>query len=423
MQAVSLFVVAVTAVAAEPSADRRSPTSWPPASPRATTRPTTRVARGDHIVVYKKGVAINWTKRQVELQGTIAFRQGPLELFACATDRYGGDKTHESIVLLKGRPLHIFQALGLIGLEPGSPPRWNEATNKIIPATGQPVTVRVEWIFDGHRREASAHEWMRRIDKPDESLEPLHWVFSGSRPMPDGGILADEDGTVITLVDFDGAIISLREHHPRDYSQMWIEARTEKIPPMNAPCTVLVQAAGLWITLDRFGRVHVGAKRHDDVSLAKTVERYLRKHSMGRVFVLVAPTTLETDVNRLSGVLHAAGVSDGQLQVYRQPEACFPKDDPRAGRAFLRDQLRLQRSLLESAQREHGGWLEQLAERHARFQARATAVGEYVTRLRKGLTDLADRAARPAGPAAGAAGEKVGPDRPDQPASPTTDPP
>lgn len=367
---------------------------------RVTTRSTSRRTESrpavhGRKVAFQPGVVINWGERQVELAGKIALREGPLELFACATDLYGGDKTHESIVLLRARPLHVFQALGLIGLEPGRPARYDVANQKVIPATGQAVEVRVRWRANGKQREVDASDWMRLIDKPDEPLEPLPWVFAGSAPRPEGGILADEDGTVITTVDFDGSIVTLSTHHPRDYSQLWIEARPEAIPPMDTPCTVIVRAAGLRLVMDRFGRLFCRGERLDEAGLAGLVRNHLERMPGGAIDVEVAPTALRADVERLRSRLKALGVGPDRVRINRGPASAFPKDDPQAGRAFLRDQLPLQRSLLDSVAEERQRLTSQLSSRHAALGQRVSAVAEYVARLRQGLSELVGASTQP----------------------------
>ncbi len=404
-----MSMLALVVLAGE--SDRGGPTS----SSRPALRSTTRDGGGDHIVIYKPGVGINWTRRQVELTGKVALREGMLELFACATDVYGGDKTHESIMLLDARPLHAYQALGLIGLKPGRPAQWVPETNTMLPATGQPLELRVEWLHDGRPREVDVSEWMQLADRPETRLGPLPWVFAGSGPTADGGILADEDGTVATVVDFDGSIICLSALHPSDYDQLWIAARPDKVPQLDMPCTLIVRAAGLWLAMDRFGRVTTNGRRLGPDDLAKEVRRYLKTAPKGLVHVLVAPTALPADVQALRKRLRDAGASDKAVQVYRQPASSFPADDPKAGKALLQDRLPLQESLLKSARREHKHLLDQLTTRQAAFERRTSAVADYVARLRNGLTHPTTAATTaPAG-----APERMGPSLPTTRVTPT----
>lgn len=362
-----------------------------PAASQAASRPLSGSGGGDHIVVYKPGVAINWTRRQVELAGRIALREGPLELFACATAFDGSAKTHESIVLLEGRPLHIYQALGLVGLQPGHPPRWDSRANKAVPATGQPLELRVEWVFDGQRQEADVGEWMQFGGEPNRPVGPLPWVFAGSVARPDGSILADEDGTVATVVDFDGSIIGLSASHSADNSQLWLAARPSKIPPLNAPCTLIVRALGLRLEMDRFGRVSVDRRRLDPESLADEVRRYLKANPQGILYVLVAPTASEADIQVMRRHLRAAGAPDSAVRVLRQPDTDFPANDPAASKALLRSQLPLQQSMFDAARREHARLIEQMSRQRRDLEKRTSVVAEYISWLEEGLARLAGR--------------------------------
>lgn len=386
MIAVRFLTAVVLAASSSPSA-RSAPSSTPMTRP--ASRPTSAPAGGDHIVIYRPGVGINWTRRQVELTGKVALREGELELFACATDVYGGDKTHESIMWVEARPLHVYQALGLIGLEPGKPAQYDAKANRMLPATGQPLELLVEWLDDGRRRQVDVSAWMQHIKAPAKPLGPLPWVFAGSAPRSEGGILADEDGTVATVVDFDGSIVCLSANHPRDYDRLWVAARPEAVPHLDMPCTLIIRAAGLRIELDRFGRVSVAGRRVGPDELVEAVKRYLKATPKGAVHVLVAPTALKADVRTLRERLRAAGAPDSAIQIQRQPETAFPDDDPEAGKAFLKNQLPLQRSLLDSARQEHRRLIEQLTSRRSALQQRAAAVTDYIARVRSGLTNLA----------------------------------
>ena len=110
------------AVAAQLTESRPTPT---------TTQPK--------IIDYQRGVRINWRDREVEVDGQVVLREGALELFACSPLT----REHESIVCVDARPLHIYQALGLIGLNPGRPSYFDPDTRRYYPARGDPVEIEV----------------------------------------------------------------------------------------------------------------------------------------------------------------------------------------------------------------------------------------------------------------------------------------
>src|SRR5262249_54255169 len=131
-------------------------------------------------------------------------RDQALELFACT----GGAKAHESIVGLAARPLHIYQALGLIGFEPGAPGWYDEKTQTVHRATGDAVDVLVRWTDGGKTRMVSACDWMLDLST-EKPLRKTHWVFCGSQKLEDGSFGADMYGTVITTVDFGTSILTI----------------------------------------------------------------------------------------------------------------------------------------------------------------------------------------------------------------------
>lgn len=170
----------------------------------ASSSATSSANASQRVVQFQPGVRIDWTRHQVELDSEVILREGPLELFACS----GGAKAHESIVMLKARPLHIFQALGLLGLQAGRPSWWDEKTRVLHRATGDPVDVLIEWQTSRGTSSAHAYEWMLDLST-DKPLRPTHWVFAGSEKLDDGSFGADLYGTVITVVDFGTSILTI----------------------------------------------------------------------------------------------------------------------------------------------------------------------------------------------------------------------
>lgn len=205
-------------------------------------------------VQYQPGVMIDWWKKQVLLAGEIVLREGELELFACSPNT----KEHETIVRVRCRPVHVFQALGLIGLEPGKPPLYDNKTKEVVPATGQRLDINVRWTADGRTQTVPIWQWLwnKQDNRPSD---PVEWVFSGSMVTKEGYLLADMDGTVITVVDFESALISVPAHHTSSNADLWLQAYTEKIPPAGTPVTVIIEAgkAQLTFRLDDMGQLYV----------------------------------------------------------------------------------------------------------------------------------------------------------------------
>lgn len=187
---------------------------------------------------FAPGVRIDWSDRAIEVDGVVVLREGPLELFACSPRT----REHESIVAVKARPMHVFQAMGLIGLEPGSPVRYDHHQDRPIPPRGETLELSVRYGSHDSARVVPLEAWILDVSsrKPPERIE---WVFAGSRTSGDGRFGADADGTVICVVDFETALITVGALHTSANEQLWLTANTEAIPPLDTPCTLLIRSA------------------------------------------------------------------------------------------------------------------------------------------------------------------------------------
>lgn len=184
------------------------------------------------------GVRIDWKQKVVELDAKVVLRDGPLELLACSPR----SREHESILVVPARPQDIYHALGLIGLEPGKPPRYDDATQRSIPATGQRLELAVRVTRDGESRTTPVERWLLATD--GRQIEGrLNWVFAGSHKAPDGRFTADLDGTIACVVDFDSALIALGTSHSADNEALWLRANPKEIPPLGTSCTLMIRAA------------------------------------------------------------------------------------------------------------------------------------------------------------------------------------
>ena len=184
---------------------------------------------------YVPGLKIDWTNRHIEIDSEVVLRKGPLELLACSPKT----REHESILVVRPRPLHIFQALGLIGLTPGAPVRYDEAKERWLPPDGEQVGIRIRYRDDRGEREVAAAEWLRTT-KDKKVPSDMTWVFAGSGKLEDGRFLADLDGTVICVVDFDSALVAVGSLHTADNELLWLEANTDAIPAAGTPCTIVI---------------------------------------------------------------------------------------------------------------------------------------------------------------------------------------
>jgi hypothetical protein len=132
--------------------------------------------------------------------------------------------------------------MGLIGLFPGSPVRYDAEHERVIPAHGERLQIEVRYSDDGRDRSVPLEAWMTDLGRkaPPGRIE---WVFAGSRTLEDGRFAADPEGTVICVVDFEAALIAPAALHSADNELLWLAANTEAIPPLDTPCTIIIRSA------------------------------------------------------------------------------------------------------------------------------------------------------------------------------------
>lgn len=220
-------IVAITVAAAAQA-------QFPPPE-RSASQPASQRAKkpGE----FQPGVIIDWNASTVRVAGRVVLQSGPLEFLAC----FPG-KEHESLVLLEASATHVFLALGLIGLEHGKPPTWDEAAQKLTLASGQPIDLIWEWRDGDATRTAPALHWVRDAEFDQRAISrPL--LFSGSRVRGDGRVSAEVSGSGVALVDVPDALMSMARSHTDRNAELWAMADERVVPPPGTPVTLLIRAA------------------------------------------------------------------------------------------------------------------------------------------------------------------------------------
>ena len=215
--------------ASAPQSTGRKPGDHDTVCPRASARGSEPEAQGK-VVEYQPGLRIDFPRKCVEVDCLCVLREGPLELFVCSI----GTREHESILATRVRPLHIFQALGLIGLEPGSPVRFDPKTEQVLPPHGTRLRLDVRFHEKDELKVVPARSLM--IDLHTERApENLRWVFAGSHHYEQGRFGADSDGTIACVVDFANALIAVDALHSSSNDALWLGANPRRVPPVGTP--------------------------------------------------------------------------------------------------------------------------------------------------------------------------------------------
>lgn len=284
---------------------------------QAATAPASSATQPGKIVQFQPNVRIDYGNRQVEVDGRVILREGLLELFACSPHT----REHESIVLLNTQPVIIFQALGLLGLEPGHPLRMDPNTGQIIPASGQNVEIDVSYELDGTRKTVPIENWMRH-SQTKAPLDRQPWVFAGSLSQ-NGGIAADEEGTIVAVVDFESALVALPRQHTASNAELWLEPNTPAIPPLGTPCTVVFRPGPLSIRLDKSGRLFVDGKAASYAEAAHKLREHARQNPKQPVEVTVAPESPAEDRERLKSLMEELRI-EARRRASSQPATSAP---------------------------------------------------------------------------------------------------
>jgi hypothetical protein len=350
-----------------------------------TSQPSTRPA----IVDYQHGVRINWRDRQVEVQGQVVLREGALELFACSPHT----REHESIVCIDARPLHVFQALGLIGINPGQPSLYNPDTREYQPAAGDPVEIEVDYVLEGRNRREPIERWLRRSrqgEKPGtgSDVQPLPWVFAGSFTGEEGTFAADPEGTVISLVDFGSSLIALPEYHSDSNAELWLEPATERIPPVKTPCTLIFRSGPVNLNLDSAGRVRFSGRTLTLVEATRALRELYGDNPGIRFRLVISPQCPADRESAFLSIVHLLKIPREAISIVRENTPAPASHDPKA----LADWVREHTSPTGNAASTRPAWNEaaekvttDLTTRLRILQARTEDLAEYLRQLSSGL--------------------------------------
>ncbi len=254
------------------------------------------------VVPYQRGIRIDWARRQVEVDATVILREGLIELFACSPN----SREHESIVRIEAKPLHLFQALGLIGISPGHPVLYDDETGRRAPATGDPVQIEVRYAIDGRPQTSPIEAWMRR-SADGQPVGQLQWVFAGSVELEDDSIAADYEGTVVALVDFGSSLVALPALHSDRNTDLWLEPATDAIPAVGTPCTLAFRPGPVEISLDAAGRLYVGGRRLTLADAARRIRELAGQEDPPRLRVAIDPLCPKAEARTLRDLLEAFG--------------------------------------------------------------------------------------------------------------------
>ena len=208
----------------------------PAVAPKSTVQKKARSLQAEKITenTFRVGSSIIDTKaRTVTCPGEINMTEGSIEYLAVAA----GGKTHESLLRLRVRPLHLQVALLMLDLEPK-----NILKRQGDPATpqGDPVEIRIRWKDSaGQTQERPIEEMI--LETTSGKPMPKHpWVFTGSRILKEG-FEADLSKSLIAVYHDPAAILD--NPHPGAVSNSYL-VNSKKTPRQGTRIELVIRAVG-----------------------------------------------------------------------------------------------------------------------------------------------------------------------------------
>jgi hypothetical protein len=266
-------------------------------------------------------IRIDWTLQRVEVDVVVVLRDGLLELVACRP----GTREHESIFVAGATAVHIYQALGLIGLEPGSPPSWDPLNETLVPSTGPTLRILVQHGEGDDTTVDNLNHWLWDA-RQDRQVEGLSWVFSGSVEVAGAGLAAEYEGTLITVVDFGSALISPSTSYSESNEMLWLVPHTEVMPAVGTRCVLIIESAELpsvTISVGRFGRFLYDGEPVRRAALPQVLTA-ARTRGVARVVIRPLPGVASFDVDAVRDVALHSGYRRGAIRAEAVPQLSAP---------------------------------------------------------------------------------------------------
>ena len=197
-----------------------------------TSEPGDKVGKMPHL-------EFNITQRWVRVECESLAVNAPLEFFCCLN----GTNEHESVLRSAVRPSDLHTALLAIGMKPGEPMSYSEATRKWSPPHGPPVRISVEFEKDGKTISYPAYRWLRDV-KTKKECKAFSWVFCGSRIMKDGRYAADDTGYIVSIVNFDFVMIDIPEFASSNNDLLEWERNPDLMPEKGTKVWMVLEPTG-----------------------------------------------------------------------------------------------------------------------------------------------------------------------------------
>jgi hypothetical protein len=182
-------------------------------------------------------ITIDAKARTVRVDCEAVAADYPLEFLAVVT----GTNEYEAVVRSEVKPSDLHLALLMVGLKPGQPVRYSEATKSWLPPEGPPVDIWFEYEKDGKSQRVPAYRWMRDVHTK-AAAQPFTWVFTGSRTI-EGVYAADQTGSLVGVINNENSVLDVPALRSRALEARDYERNSDLLPPTGTPVTMVLSPA------------------------------------------------------------------------------------------------------------------------------------------------------------------------------------
>jgi len=197
---------------------------------RADSPATRPVGKLPHLTIDAKN-------RQVLVDCQAVQADMGLEFLAVVTNT----NEYEALVRSEVKPSDLHLALLMLGMKPGQPIHFSEATRQWFPPTGPPLQIEFRYEKDGRPMTVPANRWMRDV-KTKAEAPAMTWVFTGSRVTEDGSYAADSTGCLVGVVNNELSVIDVPALASRALEARSWERNPDLMPGTGSPVTMVLTA-------------------------------------------------------------------------------------------------------------------------------------------------------------------------------------
>ncbi len=186
-----------------------------------------------------KFIEVDVAKKQVRVECEAIRVDAPLEFFCVAV----GGPEHEAVLRTAAKPSDVHLALLMLGLEPGAPATFSDATQKWTPPHGPPIRVSVEFSKAGETVSLRAGKLIRSMQYK-EPMPDRPFVFTGSRVLEDGRYAGDVTGYLVSIVNFDLSPIDVPHLASNANDTLEWQINPDVAPQMGEKVTMILEPIG-----------------------------------------------------------------------------------------------------------------------------------------------------------------------------------